>query len=202
MRCATPGNSAARARPSRPIFPGEIARPAGLPCSITAANGNTVIASGDRWSRRQRAPRRNARNKSRRHPECRAAARSLHAPHLIPADVRRFHVCRQRANFVREKSEARFARSFLARCEHRLQAEANAENRHAESYAVRSDEVGCVRASPATKAEKWPTPGSTITFADAPAAARRSLRLRAQLLQSALDRRQDSPRRNRRLRFS
>ena len=55
----------------------------------------------------------------------------LAALHLVPADVRRFHVLRQHAHFTAEKTEAGIAGSFFARFVHGLQAQANAEDRNA-----------------------------------------------------------------------
>ena len=61
----------------------------------------------------------------------RSSALSLRAPQLVPADVRRLHVCRQRAHLFRKKAEARVSRRFFARREHRLQSQADSKNRHA-----------------------------------------------------------------------
>ena len=51
---------------------------------------------------------------------------------LIPSDVRRFHVGRQRLHIFVNQVEALLAGGFLAGCEHRLQAKAYSEDRNAD----------------------------------------------------------------------
>ena len=103
----TPENCAARGRRFRRIFPDETARRARLRSLDHRRERKAVIAGRDR---RLAAGRRGIGMREIKIGVFRNAAKQLarlHAPQLIPADVRRFHVRRQRADFLREKAEAR-----------------------------------------------------------------------------------------------
>ena len=108
---------------------------------------------------------------------------------LIPADVRRFHVRRQRAHLLGEKSEARVSRRFFARREHRLQSQANSQNRHARLDMPSRSDAGQIPFAQArderremshARAARWLLPrpaarGSTARSVSAPSPQQRAL---------------------------
>ena len=93
------------------------------------------------------------------------SARSPSRSHLIPADVRRFHVGRQRANFSGKKpspsSPGASSLDANIACSPRQIPRIGTPESNRGSQRFRQTSL----AKPATNAEKWPTPGSTIASA-------------------------------------
>ena len=113
----------------------------------------------------------------------------LAALHLIPPDVRGFHVLRQHAHFPAEKAEAGIAGSFFAQFVHGLQAEANAEDGNAGivRHAQRRGEIALVQSGDECGEVSYAGKNNGLGVDDL-LGTDGALGFRAELLQGALDR--------------